>query len=296
MRVAVTGASGFIGRALVRALRANGHAVLGVGRLVAGRPRPDVVWDPARGTIDVAALRGVDAVFHLAGEPIAQRWSDTAKWRIRESRIEGTQLVSRAVAELVPRPRVLVSMSAIGYYGDRGDEELDESSARGTGFLAETAQAWEEAASAARTVGVRVVHPRLGIVLHREGGALAKMLPVFSLGGGGRIGSGQQWMSWIALDDVTAVLSFLLTQDDVAGPVNLTAPSPVRNRDFAATLGEALHRPAVIPLPALAVKAAFGAMGVETVLAGQRVLPRQLERMGYRFLHPQLRDALDAAL
>jgi hypothetical protein len=296
MLVAVTGASGFIGGEVVRRLTAAGHGVLRIGRPAASGPGPDVAWDPARGELDAAALGGVEAVIHLAGEPIAQRWTASAKERIRSSRVQGTELLAQRLGALSPRPRVLVSMSAIGFYGDRGDETLDEQSRRGTGFLADTAALWEASTEPARQAGIRVAVARLGIALHRSGGALAKLLPVFSAGMGGPIGSGAQWMSWISRDDAVNALLFVMGHDTLAGPVNLTAPQPVRNREFASALGGVQRRPAVLPAPAWAIRAAFGQMGVETVLAGQRVLPARLAEAGFRFTHATLVDALRASL
>lgn len=296
MRVAVTGASGFLGESLVRRLTELGHVVLSVGRPKRSGPGPDVIWEPARGIIDARALEGVDAAVHLAGEPIAQRWTAAAMQRIRDSRVQGTQLFASTLAALPVPPRLLISMSAVGYYGDRGDEELVEGSARGTGFLAETAEAWEGAADPARAAGIRVVHPRLGIVLHRDGGALAKLLPIFSLGAGGRIASGRQWMSWISRADAIDALVFMLDNGKLDGPVNLTAPSPVRNATFTETLGRVLRRPTLAAVPGFAVKMLYGEMGAQTVIAGQKVLPAKLTAAGFRFSHPGLREALADAV
>ncbi|HEX7242851.1 MAG TPA: TIGR01777 family oxidoreductase [Longimicrobiaceae bacterium] len=295
-RVAVTGASGLIGSALVRALRAEGRRVV---RLVRSRPQPgsgDVAWDPERGEIDAAGLEGVDAVVHLAGENVAQPWTAEAKRRIRESRERGTRLLARALAGLSDRPGVLVSASAIGFYGDRGDETLDESSGPGGGFLAEVCEGWEAAADPARDAGVRVVHPRIGVVLTPQGGALAKLLVPFRLGVGGKVGSGRQWMSWVALEDVVEALRFALREDALSGPANLTAPSPVTNEEFTRVLGRVLHRPTLFAVPGAALKLVMGQMAEEALLAGQRVLPRALLDAGFEFRHPELEGALRAAL
>lgn len=296
MKVAITGASGFIGTPFVRQLQTAGHTVLRIGRARAGASGgagPDIVWDAAT-TLDAARLEGVDAVVHLAGESIAQRWTPEAKQRIRLSREQGTSLLARTLAGLAHKPRVLVSMSAIGIYGNRGDEALDESSALGRGFFPEIGTAWEGAAEPARAAGIRVVHPRLGIVLSPEGGALAKMLPIFSLGGGGTIGSGRQWMSWISRTDALRALEFLVVTESMQGAVNLTAPAPVTNAGFTQVLGRVLHRPTIVPVPAFAIKLLYGDMGEATVIEGQRVLPRKLLEAGFLFRHQTLEDALKA--
>lgn len=287
LRVAVAGARGFIGSALLAALRADGHTVLTIGR----GGKVDVRWDPASGGLDPAALRGVDAVVNLAGERIDQRWTGHAKARILESRVRSTGLLARTMAGLRPRPLVLVSMSAIGVYGDRGDDPVDETSPAGGGFLAEVVQAWEGAADPARDAGIRVIHPRTGVVLHPDGGALARMLPVFRLGAGGRIGDGRQWMSWISRTDAVRAIAWLLRQRDLAGAVNVVAPEPVRNAEFTRTLARAIHRPAIAIVPALVIKAMFGRMGEETLLAGQRVEPRRLLDAGFVFSYPTLERA-----
>ncbi len=290
MRIAITGATGFIGTPLVARLREVGHTVLEIGRAKRTGPQPDIMWD-ASTQLDGARLEGVDAVVHLAGENLAQRWTDDAKREIRASRVQGTTLISRTLAGLTHKPAVLVSMSATGIYGDRGDAALDEDSALGDGFLPDTAKAWEASADAARAAGIRVVHPRLGVVLNPEGGALGKMLPIFSLGLGGKIGSGRQWMSWIARTDVLRALEYLLTAP-LDGAVNLTAPAPVTNAEFTDVLGKVLHRPTIAPVPEFAIKLLYGEMGEATVIEGQRVLPAKLERAGFSFEYPSLEGAL----
>lgn len=294
MKVAITGASGFVGVPLRQALIDAGHEVLAIGR--PGDARPDVTWDPVAGTIESAKLAGVDACIHLAGANIGQRWTSAAMNEIRESRVKGTTLIARTLAGLAPRPRVLVSISGIGIYGDRGDETVDEGSAPGTGFLAGVAQAWEAAADPARGAGIRVVHPRMGMVLHRSGGALAKLVPIFSLGLGGIIGSGTQWLPWVARRDVVRALQFFIENANVSGPVNLTGPEAVRNETFTRVLGAVVHRPAIIPVPGFAVRLMFGQMGVETVLGGQRVLPGKLLAAGFTFALPTLQSALEEAV
>ena len=292
MRIAVTGATGFIGRPLIAQLTASGHTIVTVGRRHGGTPSPDVVWNIATGEIDRQNLQGVDSVIHLAGESISERWTAEQKRKIRESRVRGTDLISRTLAALSPRPAVLVCISAIGIYGNRGDEVIDEASALGDGFLADTGRAWEGAADPARDAGIRVLHPRTGIVLNREGGALERMLPFFSLGLGGRVATGRQWMSWVARTDVVRALQYVVEQYGGSGPVNVTAPNPVRNAEFTTELASALHRPALAIAPTLAIRLLYGEMGVETVVAGQRVLPRALTAAGFVFTFPELSAAL----
>lgn len=290
-RVAVTGASGFLGSALVARLRREG---VHVRPLVRRAPRDgEAAWDPERGYLDPAALDGVDAVVHLAGESIAQRWTRRVKRELRESRLRGTALVARAVAERAGQVRVLVSGSAVGIYGDRGDETLDESSAPGDDYLGRLAVEWERAADLAREAGVRVVHPRTGIVLSPRGGALHRLLPPFRMGIGGPLGSGRQWSSWIALADMVDALLFALREPALSGPANFVAPNPVTNRELSETLGRVLHRPALLPVPPLALKLLFGGEMVDaTLLASQRARPRVLEAAGFRFAFPSLEAAL----
>jgi uncharacterized protein (TIGR01777 family) len=288
MTVAITGASGFVGRALAPALRAAGHAVRTVGR----GSSSDVQWDPRAGTLRAADLDGVDAVVHLAGASVSERWTPEHKREIFESRVRGTSLLASTIAAMPRKPRVLVSASAIGIYGSRGEEWLSEESTTGDDFLAEVGRAWESNADAARDAGIRVVHPRIGIVLSPDGGALAKMLPAFRFGAGGPMGSGRQWMSWIALDDLIGVIQFALATESLAGPVNAVAPSPVTNAAFGSALGEALHRPAILPVPAFALRLKFGEMAEATVLASQRVRATKLVDSGYAFRYPELDGAL----
>ncbi|HEX7355011.1 MAG TPA: TIGR01777 family oxidoreductase [Mycobacteriales bacterium] len=295
MRIAVTGASGLVGSRLVPRLRGHGHDVV---TLVRREPRrsDEVRWEPARGELDAADLAGVEAAVHLAGAGIgAKRWTGEYKQVVLSSRVDSTTLLATRLAALDPRPQVLLSGSAIGFYGDAGDRECDESSPAGTGFLADVCRAWEGATAPAEQAGIRTVHLRTGLVLSGDGGMLAQQLPLYRLGLGGPLGSGRQWWSWVALADEVAAIEHLLTAD-VAGPVNITGPAPVRQRDFAAALGRALHRPAVLPVPRVALRAAIGEFADEGILAGQKVLPRVLEQDGYAFVHTTLDTALAAAL
>lgn len=290
--VAVTGATGLIGSALVERLRARGVRVLRLVRRRSDDSSDDVAWDPMQGQLPPNALDGVDAVVHLAGEPIAQRWTGDRKRAIRESRVRGTELLARIIAGMRRKPGVLLSGSAMGYYGDRGDESLDEGSAAGSDFLAGVARDWERATAAASDAGVRVVLARTGVVLSPRGGALAKLLLPFRLGVGGPIGSGRQWMSWISLHDHLRAIEHSLASSALAGPVNFVAPNPVTNAEFATTLGRVLTRPALVPVPSFALELMYGEMARATILAGQRVSPRALAADGFEFAHPTLEQAL----
>ena len=300
MRVAVTGSTGLIGRALVERLEAGGHQAVRLVRPRGSRgsdPSTAVVWDPTAPEFDAGGLEGLDAVVHLAGEPIAaRRWSPDQKARIADSRVRGTAVLAQALARLSEPPGVLVSASAIGYYGSRGDELLDESSSAGRDFLAQVCRDWETAADPARAAGIRVAHPRTGVVLSRSGGALAEMLPFFRLGIGGRVGDGRQWMSWITLHDEVEALMWLITAD-VEGPVNLTAPEPVTNRELTAALGRALRRPTLLPTPKPALWAKLGRELTEALLySSARVEPAVLTRRGFDFAHPDIATGLAAVL
>jgi uncharacterized protein (TIGR01777 family) len=289
--VAVTGAGGLLGSSLVPMLTTGGHRVT---RLVRGAPGAgEVRWDPAGGGLDPRALRGVDAVIHLAGENIAAgRWTAARRRRVLESRRTGTRLLAEAVARAPDGPRVLVSASAIGIYADRGDEVLDEESPPGRGFLPDVARAWEEGTRPAEDAGVRVVRLRIGLVLTPAGGLLGRLLLPFRLGLGGRIGTGAQWMSWVSIDDVMGAFHHALTADGARGPMNAVGPAPVTNAEFTRILGAALHRPTLLPVPAVALRLAFGRMADEAILASTRVLPAALTRAGYRFRHATLEAAL----
>jgi uncharacterized protein len=290
--VAITGASGFIGHALTERLRANGRRVRRLVRSARSGSPDDIVWDPMRGVLAPRDLEGAEAVIHLAGEPIAHRWTSARRQAIRDSRVRGTELLARAIATLDRKPSVLLSGSAVGYYGDRGDEAVSEESAPGTDYLGGVAQEWETAAGAARDAGVRVVLLRTGIVLNPHGGALERMLPPFRLGVGGPLGSGRQWMSWIARADHLRAMEHALATTGLHGPVNFVAPNPVTNAEFAATLGRVLGRPSLVPAPAFALELLYGEMARATLLAGQRVLPKALLRSGFRFEYPTLEEAL----
>jgi uncharacterized protein (TIGR01777 family) len=293
LTVAVTGATGLLGSALVPFLTTGGHRVLALTR----RPRrgDQVPWDPAAGRLDPSALAGVDAAVHLAGETIGVRWTEARKRRMRTSRIQGTRLLAETLARLPTPPRVLVSASAIGIYGDRGDAILTEdtpSLEAPSDFLVDLAREWEAATEPARAAGIRVVLLRLGIVLTPAGGALGRMLMPFRLGVGGPLGSGRQWVSWIAIDDVIGAVHHALQTDGLAGPVNATAPEPVSSRVLAGTLGHVVHRPALVPAPAPALRLLFGEMADTALLGSQRVLPARLLASGYRFRQPALEPAL----
>ncbi len=293
LHVAVTGATGLVGSALVPFLTTGGHRVT---RLVRSNPKGDdgtVLWNPATGSIDAAALEGVDAVVHLAGESVAgARWTDTVKARILESRTRGTTLLAETLARLRQPPQVLVSASAIGYYGNRGDAVLREDSAGGTGFLAAVCQEWEAATQVAEAAGIRVVHLRVGIVLSPAGGALKAMLVPFTLGAGGRIGSGTQYMSWIAIDDLLGAVLHALRTETLRGPVNAVAPNAVTNAEFTRVLGHVLRRPTLFPVPAVAARLAFGEGADEMLLASTRVEPERLQTTHYTFRHAELKAAL----
>lgn len=291
-RIVISGASGLVGSQLVPFLRAGGHQVFPLVRHASGAA-DEILWDPAAGQIDAAALEGMDAVIHLAGASIAGgRWTPSRKRTIRESRVRGTRLLAETLAGLGRPPRVLISASAIGYYGDAGSTILTEASPRGTGFLAEVCQVWEEAAAPAEAAGIRVVHPRLGVVLSGGGGILARLAPLMRLGLGGPLGSGQQYMSWIALDDLLGLLLQAIADDRLRGGINAVAPHAVTNRAFSEKLGRVLGRPAVLRAPAPALRLAAGELADELLLASQRARPAHLESSGFPFAFPNLEEAL----
>lgn len=285
-----------VGSALTTFLTGKGITVVRIVRESSRATNNDIVWNPSAGTLDASALEGLDSVIHLAGEPIAERWSETKKAAIRQSRVDGTSLLAKRLAELASPPRVLVSASAMGIYGDRGDEILTEESAPGRDFLASVVREWESAADSARTAGIRVAHPRFGIILSASGGALAKMLPPFKLGAGGKLGPGSQWWSWIAMQDVLSGIALLLENEELDGPINFVSPNPVRNAEFTDTLGHVLSRPTVASVPAFALRLLFGEMADATLLASQRVAPKRLEAAGFRFEYPVLEKALRVAV
>ncbi|MGI8742236.1 MAG: TIGR01777 family oxidoreductase [Bryobacteraceae bacterium] len=290
MTVAITGASGFLGSRLVQKLKTDGHELHVLGRKpVAGAKF--WTWDAADSEPPAESLADADAVIHLAGEPVAQRWTTEVKNRLRTSRVDGTRHLVQALSTLSQRPRVLVSASAIGIYGPRGDEILTESSTPGDGFLADLSRDWERESNLAESLGIRVAQIRIGMVLGTDGGALAKMLPAFRAGVGGRLGSGRQWISWIHVEDVVALILYAMENPAMHGPLNGTAPEPVRNTEFTKQLAGVLHRPAVIPMPEFALRLLFGEMA-GVILASQRVVPQATEASGFRFQFPMLRDAL----
>lgn len=296
MKIVVAGASGFVGAALVPALRAQGHDVRRLVRRAAVA-NDEIGWDPANGVIDLQRGEEVDAVINLAGENVAAgRWTAARREQILRSRVDATRTLVGALLKLVRKPKVFLSASAVGYYGDRGDEIVTEKSPIGVGLLPEVCLAWETHAEGAARHGIRTVLLRFGTILSPEGGALAKMLPLFRLGLGGRLGSGQQWMSWIARDDVVQGIFHVLRDTDCGGPVNFAAPAPVTNVDFAATLARVLGRPARLPAPGFALRLAFGQMADEALLASTRAVPRRLVEVNYTFRQPELEPALRAML
>ncbi len=306
-RIVLSGASGGLGTALRTQLETAGSPVLRLIRGESAGPHPEaesdkpgtVAWNPAATPVmaDPSALEGCAAAIHLSGANLAaHRWTAAYKQEIVTSRVDSTRALAKLLAGLRRPPRTLVVASAVGIYGNRGDDVMDESSAPGTGFLANACRQWEEAASPAREAGIRVVHARFGVVLGRGPGALEKMLPIFRLGLGGRLGSGRQWMSWISLEDVVGAIRFALDTSSLDGPVNLTSPHPVTNVEFTRALAHQLHRPAVVPAPAFALRIALGEMADEAILASSRAVPTKLLAAGFRFAHATVAEALAAAL
>lgn len=295
MKVLVTGSSGLIGSALTTSLEADGHTVVRLPRKPASAGAP--YWDPGKGIIALAGVGDIEAVVHLAGDNISQgRWTAQKKARILDSRVIGTRLLAEHFAASGNKPKVFVSASAIGVYGHRGDELLDETSPPGTGFLADVGRQCEAATAMATQAGIRVVHARFGIVLSAEGGALGEMLPPFRMGLGGVLGSGNQYLSWVGIVDVVRMIRHAIATESLHGPVNLVAPKPVTNREFTQALGRALRRPTWLAMPAFAARLAFGEMADEALLSSIRVLPRKMLDSGYEFLHPDLASALEDLL
>jgi uncharacterized protein (TIGR01777 family) len=291
MKVLVTGSSGLIGSSLIESLTANGHEAIRLlrGKLAGGSP----FWDPEQGVIDLGDAAGFDAVVHLAGAGIAGgRWSERKKARILNSRVGGTRLLADFFAASARKPPVIVSASAVGVYGDRGEDSVDENSEPGPGFLADVSRQWEESTAPAAKAGIRVVNIRLGLVLSASGGVLKEMILPFKMGLGAVLGSGEQYMSWVSIVDVAKMIEFVITNDSIRGPVNLVSPAPVTNYEFAKTLGRALHRPARLRIPAFAVRLAFGEKGEELLLSSTRALPKKLMDAGYQFRHSDLKEAL----
>ncbi|MBD3401972.1 TIGR01777 family protein [candidate division GN15 bacterium] len=296
MKVLISGSSGLIGSALQPSLHVDGHTAHRLVREKTDDPET-VYWKPSEKEIERDKLEGYDAVIHLAGENIAGgRWTDARKQAIRESRIQGTSFLAETLAGLEQKPKVLVCASAMGYYGNRGDEKLTEDAPAGKGFLAEVCQAWEAAAQPAREAGIRTVHMRTGVVLSTEGGALEKMLTPFKTGLAGKLGSGEQYMSWVSRDDVVRGFAFAMTTDTLSGPVNMVAPEPVTNEEFTRTLGKVLDKPTAVSVPAFALKMMVGEMADEMLLASMRVIPKKLQEAGFEFSHPELESTLRTIL
>ena len=296
MRILITGASGLIGKALQKSFNEKGYEMLLAGR---GEPKAadEIQWNAEDGFAEPERLEGVDAVIHLAGESIsALRWTEDKKKAIRDSRVDGTHSVVEAIAGLKQKPGVFISASAIGYYGDRGDEQLTETSRPGETFLSDVSKEWEIESRRAEDLGVRTVLLRNGIVLSKDGGALAAMLTPFKFGVGGVIGSGRQWMSWISLDDVVAIVNYALENEHLRGAINVVSPNPVTNEEFTKTMGDVLYRPTFLPLPEFAVNFVFGEMGDALLLDSMRVIPKRLEEAGFEFKFPKLRSALEHAV
>lgn len=292
MKVLVSGSSGLVGSALMPVLSKKGHVVLRLVRTKA-KSSEEVEWDPASGKVDAGGLEGLDVVVHLAGDNIASgRWTAEKKRRIRDSRVDGTKLLSESIQKLARPPKVFACASAIGYYGDRGEEVLREDSAPGSNFLAGVCRDWEAVGQPAANHGIRVVHLRFGVILSPKGGALQKMLFPFRMGAGGKVGSGKQYMSWISLDDAVGAIEHALSKESLSGPVNVVAPGPVTNSEFTKVLGRVLSRPTVFPMPALIARLAFGEMADELLLSSTRVEPLKLLACGYAFQHADLEGAL----
>lgn len=291
--VAISGATGLVGSELNTLLKSEGKSVTAISRKEGGSYQDSIIWDPESGLTNPARLETVDAVVHLAGESIASgRWNSKLKNKIRRSRIQGTRTLVESIAAVEERPKVLVCASAIGYYGNRGEEELTEGSSAGAGFLAEVCKEWEDEANAATELGLRVVNVRIGVVLSPKGGALQKMLLPFKLGMGGVVGPGSQYWSWIGLHDLTRVITHCINDESIEGPVNAVSPEPLTNKQFTKGLGSALRRPTIIPMPAFMAKIALGEMAEALLLASSRVLPKKLQASGFEFLHSDLQSCL----
>jgi uncharacterized protein (TIGR01777 family) len=297
MKILISGASGMVGSTLAAALRAEGHAVGRLARPGSAVSKDDVRWDPKGGGLDVAAAEGAEAIVHLAGASIAgARWSTARKQLLRRSRVDATKNLIAGLARMSLPPRIFVCASAVGYYGDRGDEKLTEHSAPGSDFLAELSRDWEAAAREAETLGARTAILRFGIILSKSGGALPRMLSPFRLGAGGRLGSGRQWMSWLTLSDAIGIIRFALTEEKMKGPANAVSPHPASNAEFTRVLGHVLRRPTLFPAPAFALRLALGEMAGALLLGSQRVLPERLTALGYQFSYSELEPALRAVL
>jgi uncharacterized protein (TIGR01777 family) len=296
VRVAVTGSTGLIGRNLVDSLQRDGHTVHRLVRDRAQATGGDVYWSVTAAHLDATALEGVDAVVHLAGQPFGRRWTEAEKARILDSRVKGTHLLAQGLASLDDPPAVLVSQSGANYYGHRGDDRLDEAEPPGSGFLADVCVQWEDAAEPARDAGIRVVHPRTGVVMAEEGPLIDKVEVPFKLGVGGRVGSGRQWVPWISLEDEVRAMRFVMDRDSLSGAVNFVAPEPVRNAELTKALGEVWHRPTLLPVPVFALRVLYGEMGVTLATESVRAIPAKLRDAGFEWRLPGLRQALQAAL
>jgi uncharacterized protein (TIGR01777 family) len=297
MKILISGSSGLVGSALVSFLQAQGHQIFKLVRTRANLKVDEIGWDLERGVINADLLEELDAVVHLAGENIAEgRWTEEKKKRIRDSRVKGTSLLSHALAQLRHPPQTFICASAIGYYGNRGAEILTEKSVKGIGFLADVCQEWEAATVSAANKGIRVANLRFGVVLSDKGGVLVKMRTPFEWGLGGKIGTGEQYMSWIVLEDLINVIQLVLQKSDLKGPINVVSPHPVTNAEFTKELGQVLHRPTFMQMPAFMARLAFGEMADELLLASERVAPEVLMQAGFKFNYPQLKDGLEALL
>ncbi|MEO6394114.1 MAG: TIGR01777 family oxidoreductase [Pyrinomonadaceae bacterium] len=296
MKILITGASGLVGSKLVEVLKADRHEILKMVRRES-KSSDEVSWDVDRGEIDIPAMKGVDAVVHLAGENVGEgRWTDAKKKSIMDSRVLGTRLIVEAIGKLDPRPHVLISASAVGIYGSRGSEIVTEASLPGSGFLAQVCRKWEAETVPAVEQGIRVVNLRVGVVLSNDGGALAKLLTPFKLGVGGKVGSGRQYLSWLTLNDLVQIIVIALTNESYIGPINAVTPEPVTNQELTDAIGKKLSRPTFMSVPEFAVKLLFGQMGEETVLSSTRALPARLEELGFKFQYPTINSALDLLL
>lgn len=291
--VAISGATGLVGTELSSLLQSEGKSVTAISRKEGGSYQDSIMWDPESGLTNPARLESVDAIVHLAGESIASgRWTSKLKNKIKRSRVQGTRTLVQSIAAVEKRPKVLVCASAIGFYGDRGIEELTESSSRGTGFLADVCKEWEDEANAAKELGLRVVNVRIGVVMSPKGGALQKMLLPFKMGAGGIVGSGKQFWSWIGLHDLTRVIAHCVNDESIEGPVNAVSPQPLTNKEFTKDVGSVLKRPTILPLPGFMAKLVLGEMAEALLLASTKVLPTKLQASGFEFKHPDLKSCL----
>jgi uncharacterized protein (TIGR01777 family) len=296
MKILVSGSHGFIGSAVHRALSEKGHDVLRLIRLTQIARSDEVFWNPVEHFIEHVKLADVDAVIHLAGENIFGRWNEKKKQAIYDSRVKSTAFLAQTLANMAQKPKTLICASAIGYYGNRNEHECIESAEAGTGFLSDVCKDWEQATAPAAKAGIRVVNLRFGVVLGKEGGSLAKILPAFKMGMGGPLGDGQQWISWVSIDDTIQAVEFALRCETLSGPVNVVSPHPVRNKEFAHAIGHALHRPEVVPVPKRMLKFMFGDFAEETLLASTKVLPHKLQLEEFQFIYPDLHTALGSIL